>query len=161
MRCLSCTRSDAVETVFASTEIPDKYKTHCYECQENEISKKVQTTTESKWIPPPLPLTEKQKRLKADEERKKREEEEARQAQLEWKERNETIGWNILVHPPINYGGPGEKSMCFLPRIYTASINDVCHVHDPLPSEIKRERNLREKKRIMKEKRVCVCHDIS
>lgn len=70
--------------------------------------------------------------------------EEAERARLEWEEQHETTSWNILVKPPIIFGGEGEKNTPMLHRIFTSSINDIRFLDLPLACEMQRMRYLQK-----------------
>lgn len=163
MRCFHCDNRDAQETVYAPTEVPDKFKIRCFRCEgalsEKQVKKLLQDSDPNHvdpppaWIPPPLPPTRKEEeRMKREQEELQRREEEER-ARLEWEEQHETTSFNILVKPPIIFGGDGEKKTPMLHRIFSSSINDIQFLDLPLACEVHRMKQLQKQEKEKKKYR--------
>eukprot|EP00796_Vickermania_ingenoplastis_P004769 gene4769-3430_t len=162
MRCFQCDLEEKrFETLFAPTEVPDKYKTRCFHCKgqlsDRELKNLLATEEQRKpkpilWDAPPMPPTKKEEeRMRLEREELQRIED-AERARLEWEEQHETTSFNILVRPPIIYGGAGEQPAPMLERIFTSSINDLERLNDPLPMELlraERQRQLEAEKLIV------------
>lgn len=152
MNCFTCKNKIRPSSYYPSIT-PDRYKIRCYRCEglNNEGAQKIaisEASLENGWIPPPMPPTRKQAQEWEAYQRREESERKMLEDKRLWDKQHETTCFNMLVHPPINYGGPGEGSIIHLPRICTFSISDPHSITEPTSFEARKKkyRKKREKK---------------
>lgn len=154
MHCFTCKNGPSASLYYPTT-VPDKYKIRCYRCDSLDAEGKptsglVKIPLRNSWIPPPLPPTRKNAQKWAEEEKRVREEKETLRRKQLWEEQHETTSFNMLIHPPINYGGKGEDSIPHLPRIYSYSISNPSSLTEPTSLEARKKKNKKKRERRLK-----------
>lgn len=126
MHCFTCNNKNADS--YYPMILPDRFKIRCYRCDYSSTERKVSgikniLQLEDNWKPPPLPPTKKEAERIYHEQKRIEEKELAYQKKKIWDEEHELNNFNVLVKPPINYGGNGESSLSLQPRILSSCIS--------------------------------------
>lgn len=153
MYCFICNNKN--KDPYYPMVLPDRFKIRCYRCDHSFAEKKLTAAKNSSQFgdrlkPPPLPPTKKEAERMYKEQKRIEEEEEAYQKKKMWDEEHEVNNFNVLVKPPINYGGSGESSLSLQSRIFSSCISKPGATAELTSFEVRKKKYKRKREKAIK-----------